>query len=69
MSRNIPLNKLPDGYEKEKVIGKYSFYKHKYNKRIIWKRDDKNLYILNIQMKKIPDNERSMFWFDSSYCQ
>lgn len=64
--RSIPFDKLPNGFEKETEVGVYEFFKND-NNEIIWKRKDKNMFVLNRELKSIPVEEKKMFWFDPKY--
>lgn len=66
MLRSIPFDKLPNGFQKKNEVGLYEFFTNDKNE-IIWKRKDKNMFILNKDMHTIPTEEKKMFWFDSKY--
>lgn len=67
MTRSIPLDRLPEGFKKFSCCGIYSFYKSKESKGIIWKRDDKDMFIRSLEMSEAPTEEKFMFWHDPSY--
>ena len=67
MTGTIPLDKLPTGFKKVSGFGIYSFYKNKEEKCIIWKRDDKKMFIKSFRMTNAPTEEKFMFWHDPSY--
>lgn len=67
MSRSIPLPRLPQGFNKVAVVGIYTFFENKNEDFLIWKREDKVMFIKNHDLVKVPKDERNMFWYDSSY--
>jgi len=67
MTRSIPLDRLPEGFKKISCCGIYSFYKNKNTKGIIWKREDKEVFVKTFEMSEAPTEEKFMFWHDPSY--
>jgi hypothetical protein len=67
--RSIPFNKLPKGFIEVSNTDNYLFFKSEMDHRIFWKRKDKNFFMYNRNLNKIPLEEKVMFWYDSYYLE
>lgn len=67
--RSIPFSKLPNGFQEVSESENYLFYKSDSDVRIFWKRKDKDVFMYNRNLYKIPVEEKHMFWYDSYYLE